>query len=137
MIAPTGSMTLGPMKITLVYCGKFTAAQQSQFGTTAAGGLIYRYANESNSVTAATDVSVNFTDGSTVTATNNAGASLPLTEPGQDAPGEVDAVGRLRAEPLIYGYEVMSYSLVMGSGMDPVSYAGRNRPGRPWASPCH
>jgi hypothetical protein len=117
-------MLPGPMAITPVYCGKLSAAQQEQFGTTAAGGLIYRYANRSNTLTGAAKLFAGFTDGTTVAGENYAG-SLPNIAPGQSAEGEVDAIGISGQDLKFTGCEIMSYALITTtSGVDPVSYAG-------------
>lgn len=111
------------MTITPMYCGKLSAAQQQRFRTTAAGGLIYRYANHSRGVTGAAKLYVGFTDGTTVAGENYAG-TLPDVAPGQSAEGEVDAIGISGQDLKFTGCQVMSYALVTTSGVDPVSYAG-------------
>jgi hypothetical protein len=116
-------MQPGPMTITPVYCGKLSAAQQKQFGTTAAGGLIYRYANHSDTLTGEAKLYVGFTDGATVAGENYAG-KLPDIASGQSAEGEVDAIGISDQDLKFTGCEVKSYALATTSGMDPVSYAG-------------
>ena len=110
------------MKITAVYCGPLTAAQQAQFGTTAAGGLIYRYANNSSDSGSA-KLYVGFTDGTGVIGSNYAG-DLPSVAKGKSALGEVDAVGIEGQDLNFTGCEIMSYALVSSVGVDPVSYAG-------------
>jgi len=122
-IAPAGSMTPGPVKITPVYCGKFTAAQQSKYGTTAAGGLVYKFANDSSTLVAAPKLSVNFTTGTTVAGSNVTG-SLTQVSPGQASTGEVDALDDSGGNLSFTGCQVMSYAVVTSSGVDPVSYAG-------------
>jgi hypothetical protein len=117
-------MLPGPMAITPVYCGKLSAAQQKQFGTTAVGGLIYRYANNSDTLTGAAKLFAGFTDGTTEAGENYAG-NLPDIAPGQSAEGEVDAIGIEGQDLTFTGCEVISYALVTTtSGVDPVSYAG-------------
>jgi hypothetical protein len=117
-------MLPGPMTITPVYCGKLSAAQRKQFGTTAAGGLIYRYANNSSTLTGAAKLFAAFTDGTTQAGENYAG-NLPDIAPGQSAEGEVDAIGIEGQDLTFTGCEVISYALVTTtSGVDPVSYAG-------------
>lgn len=112
------------MAITPVYCGKLSASQQAQFKTTAAGGLIYRYANHSATLTGEAKVLAGFTDGTAVAGENYAG-SLPAVAPGKSAEGEVDAIGISGQDLTFTGCEVMSYALVTTtSGVDPVSYAG-------------
>ena len=115
----------GPFKITPVYCGTFTQAQRNTFGTNARGGLIYRYTNESNTLTAAANLSVNFLKGSMVVASNVAGAgNLPSIDPGQSAEGEVDAVGGSGGNIAFSGCEVMDYGLITdSSGALPGTYA--------------
>jgi hypothetical protein len=110
------------MTITPVYCGTLSAAQQAQFGTTAAGGLIYRYVNHSGE-TAAAKLYVAFTDGSTVAGENYAG-TLPEIASGKSAEAEVDAIGITGQGVTFTGCELESYALAAGSGVDPVSYAG-------------
>jgi phage protein D len=112
------------MAITPVYCGKLSAAQRQQFGTTAAGGLIYRYANHSGTLSGAAKLFAGFTNGATTAGENYAG-SLPDIAPGQSAEGEVDAIGISGQNLAFTGCEVLSYALVTtDSGVDPVSYAG-------------
>jgi hypothetical protein len=121
-ITRVGGMPAGPMTITPVYCGTLSAAQQAQFRTTAAGGLIYRYANHSGEAAAA-KLYVAFTDGSTVAGENYAG-TLPEIASGRSAEGEVDAIGISGQDVKFTGCELVSYALVETSGVDPVSYAG-------------
>jgi hypothetical protein len=122
-IAPAGSMAPGPMKITPVYCGKFTAAQQSEYGTTAAGGFVYRFVNDSANLVAAPKVDVDFTSGTTV-AGSNVTADPTQVSPGKTGTGEVDAVGASGQVLPLTGCEVMSYALITSSGAGPASYAG-------------
>jgi hypothetical protein len=122
-IAPAGSMTRGPVKITPVFCGKFTAAQQDKYGTTASGGLVYKFANQSNTLVAAPKVSVNFTTGTTVVGSNVTGGLTPVS-PGQASTGEVDALTGSGGSLPFTNCQLMSYVLVTSSGVDPVSYAG-------------
>ena len=121
-IAPAGDLAAGPMTITPVYCGALSAAQQAQFRTTAAGGLIYRYANHAGESGAA-KLFVAFTDGSTVAGENYAG-TLPEIASGHSAEGEVDAIGITGQGVKFTSCEVKSYALEATSGVDPVSYAG-------------
>jgi hypothetical protein len=122
-IAPAGTLKPGPFTITPLYCGKLTAAQQQQFGTTAAGGLIYRYVNGSAATNGDPKLYVAFNDGAAV-AGENYGGNLPDIGAGQSAEGEVDAVGITNQDLNFTSCEVMSYALVTSSGVDPVSYAG-------------
>jgi hypothetical protein len=115
-------MEAGPMTITPVYCGTLSATQQAQFRTTAAGGLIYRYANHSGEAAAA-KLYVAFTDGSTVAGENYAGTP-PEIASGQSAEGEVDAIGITGKGVTFNGCELESYALEATSGLDPVSFAG-------------
>jgi hypothetical protein len=113
----------GPFRITPVYCGKFTAAQQNQYGTNAAGGLVYEYANMSNSLTAAPNLSANFLDGGTVAGNNVTGAPTTIS-PGQNATGEIDAVGGSGQNLTFTSCELMDYGLITeGSGAAPGTYA--------------
>jgi len=111
------------MKITAVYCGPLSPAQQSQFGTTAAGGLIYKYANTSSRVTGSAKLFVGFTANGSIAGSNYAG-SLPDISPGKSGEAEVDAVGVQGQDLSFSGCEMMSYALVTATGVDPVSYAG-------------
>jgi hypothetical protein len=112
------------MKITPVYCGKLSAAQQTQFGTTAAGGLIYTYANKgAGAVTGSAKLYVGFTGAGGILGTNYAG-TVPDIDPGKSAQGEVDAVDIQGNDLSFTGCEIMSYSLVTSVGVNPVSYAG-------------
>jgi hypothetical protein len=122
-IAPAGRLLSGPMKITPVYCGKLSSAQQQQFGTSATGGLIYRYANQSATLTGAANLYVGFTDGTTVAGKNYAG-TLHNVAPGKSAEGEVDAIDISGHDLSFTGCEIMSYALTTTTGLDPVSYAG-------------
>ena len=115
-------MLPGPMTITPLYCGKLSAAQRQQFGTTAAGGLIYRYANHSGAPGAA-KLNVGFTDGSTINASNYAQSPRSIAS-GQSGEGEVDAINITGQGVSFTGCELMSYALISSAGLDPVSYAG-------------
>jgi hypothetical protein len=115
-------MAAGPMTITPMYCGPLSAAQQAQFKTTAAGGLIYRYANHSGEPAAA-KLYVAFTDGSAVAGANYAGTLAEIAS-GHSAEGEVDALGISGQGVKFTSCEVESYALEASSGVDPVSYAG-------------
>ena len=112
------------MKITAVYCGPLSAAQRSQFGTTAAGGLIYRYANDGSSgVTGSAKLYVGFTADGGIARVELRG------NPARRRPGQVrggrGGRGRHQGQDLNFsGCEIMSYALVTSTGVDPVSYAG-------------
>ena len=121
-IGPAGGMLPGPMTITPLYCGTLSAAQRQRFGTTAAGGLIYRYANHSGAPGAA-KLDVGFADGTTIDASNYA-ESPPSIASGQSGEAEVDALGITGQGVSFTGCELMSYALITSSGVDPVSYAG-------------
>jgi hypothetical protein len=117
-------MLQGPMKITALYCGKLSAAQQAQFGTTAAGGLIYKYANDgSSAISGSAKLYVGFTGAGGILGSNYAG-TLPAVAPGKSAEGEVDAVDIEGRDLSFTGCEIMSYALITSTGVDPVSYAG-------------
>jgi hypothetical protein len=113
------------MTITPLYCGKLSAAQRQEFGTSAAGGLIYRYANNTGSgLSGAAKLYVAFTGASGVAGENYAG-TLTSVGPGKSAEGEVDAIGITGQDLTFSGCEVLSYALAASaSGVDPVSYAG-------------
>ena len=121
-IGPARGMVSGPMTITPLYCGKLSSAQRRQFGTTAAGGLINRYANHLG-MAAEAKLNVGFTDGTTLVAENAAGPVASIAS-GQSGEGEVDAFGITGQDVSFTGCELMSYALVTSSGADPVSYAG-------------
>jgi hypothetical protein len=116
-------MAPGPMVITPVHCGKFTAAQQSQYGTNAAAGLVYKFANKSNTLVAAPKVSVNFTSGTTVDGSNVTGQLTPIS-PGQTGTGEVDALTGSGGDLPFAGCQIMEYWVVTASSVEPVSFAG-------------
>jgi hypothetical protein len=121
-IAPADGMAAGPMTITPVYCGALSAAQQARFGTTATGGLIYRFANHSGEAAAA-KLYVAFSEGSTLAGANYAG-TLPVIASGASAEAEVDAVGISGQNVEFSRCKVESYALEASAGVDPVSYAG-------------
>jgi hypothetical protein len=117
-------MQQGPMKISPVYCGKLSSAQQAKFDTTAAGGLIYKYANDgSSAISGSAKLYVGFTADGGVLGSNYAG-TLPSIEPGKSAEGEVDAVDIQGGDLSFTGCEIMSYALITSTGVDPVSYTG-------------
>lgn len=101
----------GPFRITAVSCGPYTAAEQSKFGTTAKGGLVYRYANVSNSLTGAPSLDVDFLDGTTVLGDNVTGSNVPDISPGQTAEGHVDALDGSGQNLSFTGCELMQYGL--------------------------
>lgn len=101
----------GPFRITAVSCGPYTAAQQSKFGTTAKGGLVYRYANVSNSLTGAPSLDVDFLDGNTVLGDNVTGSNAPDISPGQTAEGHVDALDGSGQSLVFTSCELMQYGL--------------------------
>jgi hypothetical protein len=113
LIAPT-SYPAGPFRITPAFCGRFSAAQQSQYGTNAAGGLIYRFTNN-GSLTGSPEVSVNFLTGSTVTGNNVTGGQMD-TGPGQSSTGEVDAVSGGGGNLAFTRCELESYNIVTSAG---------------------
>jgi hypothetical protein len=121
-IATAGGLVPGPMTITPVYCGTLSSAQQAQFGTTASGGLIYRYANHAGEPAAA-KLYVAFTDGTSVAGENYSG-TLPEVASGHSEEGEVDAIGITGQGVSFTSCQIQSYALEASSGVDPVSYAG-------------
>jgi hypothetical protein len=121
-IAAAGSMQPGPVKITPVYCGTLSAAQQARFRTTATGGFIYRSANNSNSAVEA-KLLVEFTDGTTVVGENYTG-TVPEVAPGHSAEEEIDAISISDQNLKFTGCQVESYTAASSLGVDPVSYAG-------------
>jgi hypothetical protein len=122
-IPAAGNLQPGPMAITPLYCGKLSAAQQQQFGTSAVGGLIYRYTNHSAGLSGAAKLYVGFTDAGTVVAENYAG-TVTSVGPGKSGEAEVDAVGISGQGVTFSGCSVLSYALDSNIGVDPVSYAG-------------
>jgi hypothetical protein len=122
-IAPPGSMSPGPFTITPIVCGKLTAAQQSQFGTTAKAGFIYRFTNNTDSTTGDPKLSVNFLVGSTVVTNNVPGAETPVA-PGQSGTQEVDGIGASGQNVTFTSCQIMSYAINTGNGIDTTEYAG-------------
>jgi len=120
-IAPT-SDGAGPFKITPLHCGKLTSAEQNQFATNATSGLIYRYTNDSSTITGSPDLSVNFTTGSTVDGNNVTGDQTAIT-PGQSAEGEVDAVSGSGQNLGFTDCELMSYQVASSQGALPLTFA--------------
>jgi hypothetical protein len=99
----------GPFKITVIYCGKYSAAQQAQFGGDTSG-LIYKYTNVSSSVTGAPDLTVNFTVGATVVGSSDfADGSAPLIAPGQNATAEVEDLTAAGEKPSFTGCQLGTY----------------------------
>jgi hypothetical protein len=111
------------MVITPLYCGKLTTAQQAAYGTSAAAGLVYKFANHSNTLVAAPKVNVDFLSGTTVAGSNVTG-QLTQVSPGQTGTGEVDALGQSGGNLSFTGCQVMSYAVVTAGSVDPVSFAG-------------
>jgi hypothetical protein len=111
----------GPFKITPLHCGRFTRAERNTLGTNAQGGMIYRYTNNSNTLTGAPNLSVNFTVGSAV-AGNNVTADVNPIGPGQSTIGEVDAEGSSGQNLHFTGCVLMEYDIVIGSGTIPGNY---------------
>lgn len=122
-IAAPGSLAPGPFNITPVYCGKLSAAQQSQFGTNADGGLVFKYTNVSNGVTGSPDLEVNFTSGGSVAGSNVPGDPSDVA-PGQSATAEVDALSKSGSDVAFNGCDIMSYTVLSDSGTTPGEYAG-------------
>ena len=101
----------GPFRITPVKCGPYTAAEQSRLGTTAKGGLIFKYTNVSNTLTDAVKLDVGFTSGSTVEGENVNGGS-PKVAPGQSAEAAVDALGGSGTNLTFTACQLNTYSLM-------------------------
>lgn len=120
--AAAGHLPPGPFTIRVLHCGKFTGAERNTLGTTAKGGLVYRYTNNSNTLTGAPNLSVNFTAGSTVVG-NNVTANANPIGPRRSATGEVDAVGGSGQALRFTGCDLVSYGIVTSSGQLPGSYA--------------
>lgn len=122
-VAPqSGGTPPGPFIIRPTYCGPFSSARRQRLGTTAHGGLVYRFANESQSVTGAPSLRVNFLRGTSVVASNVSGGSGPIA-PGQSAVAEVDAVGGSGQPVAFRGCQLISYALVTAGGDQPGTYA--------------
>jgi hypothetical protein len=118
--AAGGGAPTGPEKITVISCGRLTAAQQDQYETNATAGLLYRFTNASANIVAAPKLEVNFLEGSTVVGDNVTGEPDPVGA-GQSGTGEVDAIG---GPGTFDSCEIMGYYLVTSSGPLPTLYAG-------------
>lgn len=105
----------GPFKITPVKCGRYTAAEQDKFGTSADGGFIFKYTNVSNTLTDQPNLEVNFLKGSTVVGNNVTGHVLDV-DPGQSAEASVNAVSGGGGSLSFDTCEMMDYGLIGGSG---------------------
>jgi len=100
----------GPFTITPLHCGAYTAAERDKFGTTAKGGLVFKYTNVSNSVTGSANLEVDFLQGSTVVGDNVTG-SAPQVSPGQSAEGNVDALDQGGDGVAFSTCELLDYAL--------------------------
>lgn len=78
-----------PLKVTTVSCGRYTAAQQAKFGTTAAAGYVAVIANGTAATVTQPQISVNFVLGSLVDTSNVSGDAASL-RPGQSEQVAVD-----------------------------------------------
>jgi hypothetical protein len=100
----------------VIYCGKYSAAQQAQFGGDTSG-LIYKYSNVSSSVTGAPDLTVNFTVGATVVGSSDfADGSAPLIAPGQNATAEVEDLTGAGEKPSFTGCQLGTYLVEVANG---------------------
>lgn len=113
----------GPFRIRPLHCGHFSQALRNRLGTTAHGGLTYRFTNVSQTLTGAPNLPVNFTTGSNVQGSNVSG-DITSVGPGQSGLGEVDAVGGSGENLTFTGCELMGYGVVSdASGGLPGTYA--------------
>ena len=101
----------GPFTVTLTYCGKLSAAQQAQFTTSAAAGLIATAVNH-GSQPYAVQASAEFVSGTAVAGSNVSGFG-PVIDPGQSVRLEIDNLaGETNGNPAdtcrLTGYAVQS-----------------------------
>lgn len=121
LAAQAASLPAGPFRITVEHCGKLTRAQRNKFGTTARGGLTYRYANVSRSLAGSPSLAVNFLAGHGLAGSNVTG-NQEAVGPGQSAEGEVDAVG-LSGQPITFtACQLTGYNVVTAAGDSPGTY---------------
>jgi hypothetical protein len=106
-------LTSGPFKITPIKCGPYTAAEKTEFGTNANGGLVFSYTNQGNTLTDGVILTVNFSNGSTVVGENVNGDPTRIG-PGQTATAAVDALSGGGADLTFADCEVMGYMLPEG-----------------------
>lgn len=119
--APSAAAHSGPFRIAVLYCGKFTAAQQAQFGTSAAGGLVFRYVNTSGAMIGAPSLDVNFLVGTQVVGSNY-GGTITHIRPGQSAEAEVDALNNGAQDITFKTCDPVSYYVQDTQGGQPPSY---------------
>lgn len=114
--APAGTPP-GPFKIKPLHCGRFSKAQRARFGTTAKGGLVYRFANVSAGMAGSPSLTVNFTTGSDVAGSNVTGSDTSVG-PGQSAEGEVDALNGSGGNLHFTGCDLTEYAVQSDSQGD-------------------
>jgi hypothetical protein len=101
----------GPFRIAAVKCGPYTAVEKAKFGTTAKGGLIFKYTNASNSLTDAVKLDVSFMAGTSVLG-ENVNGQAPAVAPGQSGEAAVDATGGSGTDLTFTTCELNTYSLL-------------------------
>jgi hypothetical protein len=109
----------GPFRITVVHCGRFSAAQRSQFPDES--GIIFRYVNMGTALTAP-EVMVEFLQGNTVVAEGKR-VDLPLTEPGQAAYGDTPAINDAIQPVPFTSCRILYYTVRTAQGDQPGTYA--------------
>jgi hypothetical protein len=122
--AQGGSLPPGPFKITAMYCGTLTAADQAKYRTSATSGLVYSYTDTSRTLTGAASLSVDFADGAHVAGSHAPGAAdLPFARPGQTITTVDQATGPGGAPLTFSGCELMHYAANTADGALPGMYA--------------
>ena len=120
--AAAAALKPGPFTITPVTCGRYTPAQRSALGTTAAGGLVYRFTNTSSSLNGQPIVDVQFLDGRQVAGENTAGSSAGAG-PGQAGENAVDAVGGSGQNLKFTSCQLVSYAVETGTSPEHGDFA--------------
>ena len=121
--AQARDLPAGPFALTITSCGPYTAAQRNALGTTARGGLTFRYSGTSGKpAEGAPILDVEFLDGSTVAGENVNGAPADVSR-GQSASAGVDALTQSGGNLAFTGCELMDYRVITPSGGQPGSYA--------------
>jgi hypothetical protein len=122
-LSPLGSsLNAGPMTITVLSCGRYTAAQRAEFGVKARGGLVYAYAGGASAPDAAAALEVEFTNGGKVVGKRVASPPSAVG-PGQAATAWVNAVGSAGQNLRFSGCELVSYRLRPNPGSRSARYA--------------
>jgi hypothetical protein len=115
--ASAAALKPGPFRIIPVHCGRYTPAQRNALGTTAAGGLVYRFTNTSASLNGQPIVDVQFLDGRQVAGENVAGSGSGAG-PGQGSENGVDAVGGSGQNLRFTSCQLVSYAVETGSSAE-------------------